>query len=557
MLRQIKISPKTNSNILLFILCVFYSSVFVTSNIGFDLRDEGFYFAGYNHTQSIFFELSSFHFLIRILPGSDDIVYNRIYRLLILTAGSFILAKSLYKTYFKHFDFKVLLLWILLGNALTYIIGPSSLSYNHLNIFFIQCAFSIYVLLFSGLTHHNKIERLILLILFSMLLALMAINKATSALLFLLLFLIDTIYIYRNALNKWLLTCIFIGVSSLLFYVLMILEFYGKNIKVIYALLVSGIYNSDDPHLNFLYLFEQLTIVAFSENFISIFFISAYLLLLNFRENILSLHYGKILYTFIFSLLFFASIAFYQNFYFDSFIGSQFFYSFFIATFLLTYRSNAFHYFKSRIILWLLILPIVGYIGSDVSPFLGGTQYMIFSLLVLLYCKSKFDYEVKFLLPIFLSVVCLYIYFFKPYSNPSLFTQNKLIELPNRKIYVSEAVYYEYNELKTILPYLKNKNNIINIGTPIGCLYLLNLTNYFSTYFNAPFFIARYIKLIKEIGLPDQVEILYYNNAFRYNSANLKKELISIQEYMAKKYVLIEKRESKSYTLYYYEKIRK
>jgi hypothetical protein len=538
---------------LLFLVLLIYSSIALTAHIGFDLRDEGYHYFGYNRNQPIFFEFSAFQFIIRIFPYSDDIVYNRMYKILLLISGAFIFSYALYKTYLQNIDLTEIFIWACLGNSLTYVIGPGSLSYNQLNLFFLEVSLSIHIVFLANYYRMRKIKKFILLITFSFFLSLIFLNKLTSAILFFIFILIDTYYFYKSSRIIWIKFILTISILSLLFTISFFGVLYGRNFEMIYEYIIQSI-SSNDKHFNVFFLIENISLKIFNENSVLLIFLISNFFLIYFKKKITINSLGLLFYYSIFVLLFICSFVYYHKFYYNTYTGSQYFYSFFIIFLIFNYLNNGVLNFKSRLTFWLLILPIIGFFGSDGSFFHGIGHYIAFHLVLILTMDAKLDLEMKYLLPLLMGGVILYGYLFNPYANPPLLSQTKPISISNRIIYVSENTYNQYKEFEPVLKYVDARKSIINIGTPAGCLYLLNVNNYFTVYFNEKFSISRYLNLIKKRNLPDQVQLVYYKKSININFDTLEEELFSFQQFLSQNYTLKQKFDINRYTIFLYEK---
>ena len=191
------LKKEMNCRLLLVFVTIIVSAIVYFINTGFELNDEGFYFNGYDRAQPIFFSLTGFHYLVRLLPFSSSVIINRIYRLLLHGLSAFILAKALSRYFKLNIPFVELFLWMLLGNLYSYVYAPPSLSYNVINLFLLQMSLAAYLYFISEGQRYNKYYLLLII-----LISLLFFNKLTTGILLCLLLSLD--FFFREGEHKFL-----------------------------------------------------------------------------------------------------------------------------------------------------------------------------------------------------------------------------------------------------------------------------------------------------------------------------------------------------------------
>ncbi|NTS43778.1 hypothetical protein HRG84_23050 [Flavisolibacter sp. BT320] len=501
---------KNPVNAILLLLLLFYATVLATANIGFDLRDEGYYFLGYERNQDLFFLFSGSHKLIRLLPFSDHIVINRIYRVVLILTASLIFARSLNRACFTKDKFWIVFSWVLLANTVSYLFGPISLSYNTLNLLMLQVTFAVLIDIYLSSHGLNKYKRFLRLLLFSFLLSLLIVNKPSTGALVTILFAVSLFYLYRKIPGKAVKDLLFVGISSIVFTCTVYFLMYQDQLKLILSLLLQKQFYPGDQHLNFAFLFKQTLVKPFHDAKGVILFALAYLVIyFIWKKNIIRYK----VFLSLFFLLLFLSIVSYHKFYYNGYAGAQFIYSYLLFIVIANYqlikgKLKELDHSKKYIIVWLALLPIIGFWGSDVPFFLGVLNLIGFHVLLFLFFQESRLYGFR-IFSILIVGFAFYVNLFNPYSNPTVFQQKNKINSSKANLFVSDYVYDEYLALLKVKPFILESDALINIGTPVGSLYLCELKSFHTIYFNSVFFNNGYLQLIKNTTFNKRVQILY------------------------------------------------
>jgi hypothetical protein len=119
---------------------------------------------------------------------------------------------------------------------------------------------------------------------------------------------------------------------------------------------------------------------------------------------------------------------------------------------------------------------------------------------------------VNYGLPVMLTGFLLYQILIDPYLNPSVFEQNKSVNIDGRQIYVSNTVYSKLQEFEKIKPYIEADKPLIPIAVLNGILYSHNLTSFYTYQYNTVILNLGYIQLLLGINLPPNAQIIIYKD---------------------------------------------
>lgn len=500
-------------------LSIFLSVLFI-SRTGIDLLDEGYYLIGYNREQPIYFQLSGFHFLTRLLPLSDNIVMARLYRILLLLLSGFVLAKALHKKIFMQEDYLTLLFLVLVGNFSSYMFAPQTISYNTYNLLFLELLTASYLYFREEFIRK---ENVIYLLLFSFVLGLLAFNKTTTAALMALAVTVDQFIYKRTKFWEWFKIVMVIGILSLVVFIAAMFWAYGMSLPYKIGLLLKADSPFQSQHVSMLFLVKQLFVSTLLQSKKFILFTIAYLLAYYLFKKYKSENSSILI--FLFAVIAVGACYFYRKVYYDNFPGSEFFYSFilfYLIAWLLKFGSRPpgektdWHF-----IILCILMPLIGFWGSNLPPFLGLTQYLVFGVLIGFYFYRQLPIRFFLFFPLIISGFVLFNVLWQPYYNPPVFDQDRLIEVNGNKINVSESIYSINSEFLKTLPSIQRNIPLVNIGVPAGLLYINSLKNYYTVYFNEASFTVGYLKLISLEKLPDKFHVLIAKDAIT-QSAEIK-----------------------------------
>lgn len=489
-----------------------FVSVLLISRTGIDLLDEGYYLIGYSREQPIYFQLSGFHFLTRLLPFSDSMVIARLYRVLLLLISGFVFAKALHKKVFIQEDYLTLLFLVLVGNFSSYMFAPQTISYNTYNLVFLELLIVSY--LYFREVFVNK-KSLVYLLLFSFFLGLTAFNKTTTAALMAMFVIIDQFFYKRQNVWQWFKTILVIGFVSLLVFTTLMFWAYGVSLPDKIKLLVEADSPFQSQHVSIFFLLKQLFVSTLLQSKKFVLFTLAYLLAYYVFRKYKS--ENTTILVFLFAAVAIAACYFYRKIYYNNFPGSEFFYSFilfYLIAWLLQFRSNPpaektdWHF-----IVLCILMPLIGFWGSNTPPFLGLTQYLVFGVLLGFYFFRLLPIRFFVFFPFIISCFVLFNVLWQPYYNPPVFDQDRIIDIHGNRIHVSESIYAINNDFVKALPAIQRDIPLVNIGVQAGLLYINNLKNYYTVYFNEPGFTAGYLKLISLEKLPVKFQVLIDRDA--------------------------------------------
>lgn len=247
------------------LLLVFLFIVLATAKVGFDLRDEGYYFLGYSRGQDLFFQFSGSHKLIRILPFSDYIYVNRIYRLIFMVCSGWLFARALRSAFFSHRNYLSVYCWVLLANSLSYLFGPPSLSYNSLNLYFLEISFSFVLLTVYNREYASKAVYAVRFLCLSFSLSLLVINKPSTGVLFAAYFVFDTLICYRKNLWQRVRIVLVTGAMVVFFLICSFYLMYADDSQTIIQLLKTNQFYPGDKHMNPAFLIKSIFVKSLTD----------------------------------------------------------------------------------------------------------------------------------------------------------------------------------------------------------------------------------------------------------------------------------------------------
>ncbi|HMK27291.1 MAG TPA: hypothetical protein VK483_14765 [Chitinophagaceae bacterium] len=512
--------------------------VLVCSKTVFDLLDEGYYLLSYDREQPIYFQFTGFHFLVRLLPFSDDIFIVRLYRVLLLLLAAFVLARALHKKIFQQQEFLTVLTYVLLGNFSSYVFAPQTLSYNTLNLIFLELLIASYIFFRDEKLKSENYKQVIL---FSIVLGFLAFNKITTAVLMVSVVIIDQLIYKWGKWGQLIKTIFIVGFISLLVFVAVMFAAYGLDLPDKIKLLLTPGNPFKGRYLSYWFLLNQFSVRTFLQDKLWIIFTLAYLICyISFKK--FKSENSPFLVA-LFALIAVSSCYYYRKIYY-SFPGSEFFYSFLLFYFLIWLQSVLSQHETKKVdwhfIILFLLIPFIGFWGSDNPPFLGMNHYYVFGILLCLYFSQILPLKFFNIYPVIIAGYVVFNLLWQPFANPPVFEQKKSIIIHHQRINVSDRIYVANEAFEKILPAIQRENPLISVGTPIGLLYIHNLRNYFTIYFNHYTLTIGYLKLIQTKPLPDNSQILVcktevqdneeINKALNDFMENIKKSKISIEK---------------------------
>lgn len=518
-------------------------------NTGIDIFDEGYYLQGYVREQNIFFQYSGFHFLVRLLPFSENIVIARIYRIVLLIAVAIILGKVLQRKVFTDKSSYEVIAYVLLGNFLTYVHLPSTISYNTLSLIFLELLLTGY-LYFRNLTYSNSKTFVLPVVLFSIVLGLQAFNKPTSALLFALLFAVDQAIYRLPHWKDYFKIILLTGFISLLTFFILIALNYGDKFWQIIQIFQSKDNPFNEGHLSLRFLISQLLIIPLLQSKKFVLYTFGYLLvyILAKRYRYEQHYVVQIVFTAITLIVLYQ----YRKVYFNQ-PGAEYLFAFllfYLMAWVLYYLKNP--QIKSKIdwhlVLALFCLPYIGFWGSNNPPMLGIIHYMVFPLLLIVYLNQYLQLKFVRFLPVLLVGFTLYNFIWAPFYNPPVFNQNYKLNVRGTVMRVSDYVHNRNSVFDSISYYISHQLPLIPVDVPNGLLYVHRLKGYLTLYFNSPEFTVGYLKLIQMKGLPDKAQILVHK---LHRSDAIERALNKFLQYVAEKNYQVQLlNENSEYKLY-------
>jgi hypothetical protein len=505
-----------SSELRIIYVCVFVLILtpLVLISTGLDLYDEGYYLQGYVREQPIYFQLSGFHFLVKLLPLSDNILVARAYRVVLLIVTGLIFSRTLQRKVFQDLSFSLVAGYVLLGNFLTYVYLSSTISYNILNVIFLELLLSAYLFFRNAVFRFSK-EVLIPLISFGVLLGFQAFNKPTTATILALLFVIDqTVYRFRKWRDLLIILSSTAALSVLVLFVLAVLSF-GSNLISAIRLMFQPDNPLSDEHLNADFLISQLFVKTIHQSKFYLLFTASY-----FAVYLVARRYGKInhwitiiLFTIITLVVFYK----YRSVYFGE-PGAEYLFAFLLfvlfAWSMLWWKSDCRNKLNVdfHLIAVLFLLPFAGFWGSNNPPMLGIIHYMVFPLLLIVYLNRWLQLLYVQLLPVLLTAFMLYNFIWAPFNNPPVFEQNRKVQVRGTQMKVSDYVYKRAVAFDSIKPFIERRLPLIPVAVPNGLLYMNHLIVFKTLHFNHPKFTEGYLKLLSLQQLPDQFQLLLYKN---------------------------------------------
>jgi len=456
-------------------------------NVGFDINDEGFYFLGYDKEQNIFFSTTGFHFIVRLFPDSDNIVMNRIYRLLLHFIGAFFLFLATFNYFKPKGNFLVGLCWVLIGSLASYVYAPNSLSYNTINLFLLELSLSVFlILLLTKIESKNyKWWAVLLMILISLLIF----NKASSGVLvlgvFALYYLLFDSSIFIKKLRKIsIFGVVVVAMSAFWFWIT-----FGHDIFIFYHEAGNAKLNLASDHNGLVYHLKQLFVNPFFQSkkqlvfvfgFLFIFFLERkYKLRWSVASNLAEAFYLLI------SLLLFA----YYLKYYACGPGAEIFTAILVFLTVAVFIINMEWLVQNAGILILIFcLPLIGFAGSNVSPFEGMNHYLAFYFTLIFLIGKQVEF---FFLKVFyfLSGVFIVIRFVVfPFENPPLYSLTKDVKFNDfsEVVIVKDEVKAELLSFKEFVESAELSKDVAFLNVSPGILYLDNKINYGTLYYNSP-----------------------------------------------------------------------
>jgi hypothetical protein len=491
-------------------------TLFFCINTSIELRDEGYYLQGYLRNQPIFFNHSGFHFIVRLLPYSDDIFMARLYRIILHLAAGTTLAWSIHKYVLKHIPFSHLAAYAVLGNFLSYLFSPLSISYNSLNLIFLQLLFAVY-LSFRAISFSTSKRLYIPLLVFGVLLGMQAYNKLTSAAFVTMMICADQLLLRYTKKIQLLSIVAIIGVVSLITFIGWIYFTFGKNFLTGLQLGNKSYSPFDDGHNSLSFILKQLLVnPVVDARFLFLYtlaFAAVYYFSLKLdKQQSLFTHAGYFL---------ILSAVFYQfrNVHLGLFTGAEYIVSFalFVIIAFLVQRAQLSNgdYFNYHFAFALFLMPFAGFFGSDNPPLLGLSHYTLFYLLLIIYINQWLKITfVSYVFPVMISGFLLYHIIYDPYSNPSVFKQRNSTIICGKRICVSDFVFEQIKSFEQIRPSISAQKPLIPVAVSNGILYVNDLRSFYTIQYNNIFLTLGYIQLLLDNDLPGDAQILINKHEF-------------------------------------------
>jgi hypothetical protein len=520
--------------IIYFCLFVLVLTPLLLINTGLDLFDEGYYLQGYVREQPIYFQLSGFHFLVRLLPLSDHILFARAYRVVLLIVAGLIFSRALHKKIFPDLSFSLVAGYVLLGNFLTYVHLSATISYNSLSVIFLELLLTSY-LFFRDAEPGFSRQFVVPFITFGILLGFQAFNKPTSAALLALLFAVDqTVYRFRQWKNLLIILSSTAALSALVLFALAAHSF-GSNLISAVRLMSQPDNPFSEGHLSAGFMIGQLLIntVLQSKMFLLFTFIYLVVYLAAKRFGYINHWITSVLFTGITLGVFFK----YRSVYFGQ-PGAEYLFAFFLFVLFawviywskVDRRKNPqadFH-----LIATLFVLPFAGFWGSNNPPMLGIIHYMVFPLLLVVYLNRWLQLHFVKLLPLLLTAFTLYNFIWAPFYNPPVFDQKNKVQVRGVQLKVSDYVYNRALAFDSVQQSVDRDVALIPVAVPNGLLYVNRLISFKTLHFNSPEFTEGYLKLLRLQQLPDQLQLLLYK---KHESEQINKAWLTFKNFLGQK----------------------
>lgn len=522
---------------------------------GMDLFDEGYYLQGYARQQSIFFQYTGFHFLVRVLPFSEHIVFARVYRVVLLVLAALIFGKALHKKVFPEKTFIEVAGYVLLGNFLTYVHLASSISYNTISVIFLELLLACYLFFRSDSFSFSK-RFIFPLFVFSALLGLQAFNKPTSAALLAILFTVDQAVYRLPCWKDWIGVIGIVAVVSSLVFLLLVAASFGVNVLEVFYMMQQPDNPFSEGHLSVGFMLGQLFINTVLQSKMFILFTFSYLFVyLVARRYRYVNHY---LVQVVFALITLGVFYRYRNVYFGQ-PGAEYVFSFFLF-FLIAWwlhswqsRKTGNHKVDWHLVIAFCVLPFAGFWGSNNPPMLGIIHYMVFPLLLIIYLNRQLELSFVRFLPLMLAGYTLYNFIWAPFYNPPVFQQNKSINVHGVNMKVSDYVYDRGTAFTAIRNELNPDLPLIPVAVPNGLLYMNRLTAHFTLHFNSPEFTRGYLQLIRMKALPPSAQLLLFRD---HGSSEIQDTFDNFIRYLEEHhYNITLSKETTEYRLYDFKRL--
>jgi len=485
-MNSFKIKSPTDTRLMLLGICSLLLLIFYFIRCGFDLNDEGYYFQGYLKDQAIFFSTTGFHLLVRLLPFSDDVIVNRCYRVIFHLAGSFFLFKAA-ALYFKmEKNNWECFFWILLGSLASYVYAPNSFSYNTLNLFFLEMGLGLFLILESK--DDYKLPKRYWYVAILLILSLMIFNKASTGFLF---FILLAVFHFVNSKEKLGRRVGGIVASGLLVLCLSFFWFYlsfGWNFIAYFNDINNNKWIGNTDHQGLAFHLKQLLYNPIYHSKKQFLFVMALMIIFLFEKKYSNKFPVLKWFTTVVYLAMFLLVFWYYRQYYACGSGAEIFtILMFFLVFVSWYAKSDFFKKERGVLLFILVLPLIGFSGSNVSPFEGMNHYLVFYFLIIYLLNRNHDLLIVrcfyFLTLVFIAF--RFVYF--PFENPPLNTMNLVVDESNllSKLYVSKPVHDEVKGLVAFREMDKFALEAAYLGINPGTLYLSGLRNYGTIYYNS------------------------------------------------------------------------
>ncbi len=467
---------KSIKAIYILMIAIAFGFLLFIINKGFRFSDEGYYLAGYNPNQPVVNSLSYFHVLVKSVFGywSTNIIFVRILRICISISSSLLILKSVTNIFPNKSPLKVFTV-AFLAIFISYTFGPQSLSYNSLN----QLLLSIALYLLTSYNNGSKLKYLFYILL-GITVTITSLNKITSG--FSLLAFASGITFFRFKIKEAIKINSLMVLSTITAFIILnqILNLNAiEQTKAIWQYLSTNQASHDSSMIiNTVkgFILQLKTPIVLSLGI----FISTLL----FKKYLSRyMHMGALILITVVSILLINKHL--------QIISSQFFFTY-VSLWIAYYTAINFkskdilstikniNHSKVLFTIALMVLPLVGAIGSDTGIFRNTLLYLPFWIIIPLILSNH--KVLNHIYSISVSVLALslgiYTIYFNPYRMEDLTNLNKVIshpQWPNTKIEISEAQYKKYTMIQNILSSNNFEANdyIFGMGDNIGYIYFL------------------------------------------------------------------------------------
>lgn len=493
------LKPTLYPKFMLLALCMVVAVILYFINVGFDINDEGYYFLGYDREQDVFFSTTGFHFLVRFFPSSDGIIMNRIYRLLLHFAGSYFLFRALFDYFEPKGNKWIGFFWILLGSLASYVYAPNSLSYNTINLFLLELSLSVLLILVR--TQVKSIKYFWMAGMLMVLLSLVIFNKASSGVLVMGVFSIYYFFTDLNSVKIKFVNVIILGSIVFACSALWFCLSFGQNIITYFHEIENNRLINISDHQGLIYHLKQLFLNPIIQSKKQLLFVSL-LLLVFFIERKYQSKWPRLSHlSEVFYVLICVSLFTYYLKYYACGSGAEIFTAVLIFLALVAgFTRNDWVKQNVNILILIFCLPLIGFAGSNVSPFEGMNHYLVFYFALIFLIGNQFDFKfLKFFY--FLSaffILIRFVYF--PFENPPLntlaFKVNSVRE--SNVILVKEEVGNEMKAFNGFVEKANLSNQVAYLNISPGILFLANKVNFGTLYYNSPAGLNYYLNFLLE-----------------------------------------------------------